>query len=82
MEFNKFKELLINSNFIKNMDKIDNHYFINNIKNNKEFNNYNYYITKYNLSKKDIYLINKYNFHIYNFVENTSVILDYNNDIL
>jgi hypothetical protein len=76
MEFNKFIELLINSNFIRNMDKKDNEFFINNINTNKEFNNYNYYITKYNLTKEDTNLINKYNFHIYNFVENMIVILD------
>ena len=74
MEFNKFKEFLINSNFIKNMDKKDNEFFINNI--NKEFNNYNYYITKYNLTKEDTRLINIYNFYIYNFVDNMSVIFD------
>lgn len=74
MEFNKFKELLINSNFIKNMDKKDNEFFINNI--NKEFNNYNYYITKYNLTKEDTRLINIYNFHIYNFIDNMTVIFD------
>jgi hypothetical protein len=76
MEFNKFKELLINSNFIKNMNKKDNEFFTNNINTNKEFNNYNYYITKYNLTKEDTKLINIYNFHIYNFVENMTVILD------
>jgi hypothetical protein len=76
MEFNKFKELLINSNFIRNMDKRDNEFFINNINTNKEFNNYNYYITKYNLSKEDTKLINIYNFHIYNIVENITVSLD------
>ena len=69
MEFNKFKELLINSNFIRNMDKKDNEFFINNINTNKAFNCYNYYITKYNLSKEDTKLINIYNFHIYNFIE-------------
>jgi hypothetical protein len=76
MEFNKFKELLINSDFIRNMDKKDNEFFINNINTNKEFNNYNYYITKYNLTKEDTKLINIYNFHINNFVENMTVILD------
>ena len=76
MEFNKFKALLINSNFIRNMDKRDNEFFINNINTNKEFNNYNYYITKYNLSKEDTKLINIYNFHIYNIVENITISLD------
>jgi hypothetical protein len=76
MEFNKFKELLINSDFIRKMDKKDNEFFINNINTNKEFNNYNYYITKYNLTKEDTKLINIYNFHINNFVENMTVILD------
>lgn len=70
MEFTKYKELLINSNFIRNMDKRDYEFFINNINTNKRFNNYNYYITKYNLSKEDTKLINIYNFHVYNFVEN------------
>lgn len=76
MEFNKFKEFLIQSNFIQNMDKKDNEYFINKIHNNQEFNSYNYYITKYQLTKEDTNLINLYNFHIYNYVENMIVTLD------
>lgn len=40
------------------MNKKDNEFFMNNINTNKEFNNYNYYITKYNLTKEDTKLIN------------------------
>lgn len=76
MEFNKFKEFLIQSNFIQNMDKKDNGYFISKIHNNQAFNSYNYYITKYELTKEDTNLINLYNFHIYNYVENMIVSLD------
>jgi len=76
MEFNKFKEFLIQSNFIQNMDKKDNEFFIEKIHNNQVFNSYNYYITKYQLSTEDTYLINLYNFHIHNYVENMIVTLD------
>jgi len=43
---------------------------------NQEFNIYNYYITKYQLSTEDTCLINLYNFHIHNYVENMIVTLD------
>jgi hypothetical protein len=76
MELNKFKEFLIQSNFIQNMDKKDNEFFIDKIHYNQEFNIYNYYITKYQLSTEDTCLINLYNFHIHNYVENMIVTLD------
>jgi len=76
MEFQKFKELLIQSKFIQNMDTKDNDFFIKNINNNKSFNSYNYYLTKYKLTTEDTKLINKYNFYIYNYVDNMIVTLD------
>jgi hypothetical protein len=66
MNFESFKDSLVDKDFIKKMDENDKLFFKRNIFYEKPFNNLNVYIDKYNLNQEEIQLLNQYNYYARN----------------
>ena len=70
MNYEAYKSILLNQEFINLMQIEDKEFFRNKIINMKTINNLNYYITKYNLTSNMVDLIIKYNFYTNNYTQN------------
>ncbi len=70
MNYETYKSILLNQEFINLMQIEDKEFFKNKIINMKTINNLNYYITKYNLTNNMVDLIIMYNFYTNNYTPN------------
>jgi hypothetical protein len=66
MKFSEYKIFLKNHPLFTRFEKYDYDFFMNNINQNKPFNNMSYYINKYNLTNDEFNVIHKYTILINN----------------